>query len=109
MQRAGEHLGAGCELVLLLMRYRFAFDEESYRVLRGYLTPQVNDSTEQGWEECTEAAMTHLLRTTLSKSSKDAASITTQLAPLLDTAKLKKQIGVVCERLARGANLTRDQ
>jgi Bardet-Biedl syndrome 9 protein len=109
VQRAGDHLGAGCELVLLLMRYRFALDAEAYRVLRSYLSPLVNDSVEQGWEECTEAAMTHLLRTTLSKSSKDAVSITTQLAPLQDTSKLKKQIGVVCERLARGASLTRDQ
>ena len=88
------------------MRYRFNLNEEGFDVIKSYLSPDVNDSVEQGWEECCEAAMTHLLRTTLSKSSKDATQISTQLVALTDTTKLKKQIGVVCERLARGAKLT---
>eukprot|EP00959_Pyramimonas_sp_CCMP1952_P136627 2859211-Pyramimonas_sp.AAC.1 len=64
---------------------------------------------EQGWEECAEAAMTHLLRTSLAKSTKEAVGLSTQLTALTDTGKLKKHIGLVCERLARGGRLNKDK
>mmetsp|Transcript_47681 Transcript_47681/g.91053 ORF Transcript_47681/g.91053 Transcript_47681/m.91053 type:complete len:841 (+) Transcript_47681:257-2779(+) len=109
LKAAADMLSCGCQLILLLMRYRFALDEESFELLQSYLTTDVNDGADQGWEECVEAAMTHLLRTTLSKSTKDAVNVSTQLVPLTDTTKLKKQISVVCERLARGATLSKEK
>jgi len=109
LQAAADRLSCGCELVLMLVRCRFGLDAESYETLRGYLSPVVNDSLEQGWEECTEAAMTHLLRTSLAKSAKEAVGLSTQLTPLADTNKLKKHIGLVCERLARGGRLNKDK
>lgn len=93
----------------MCISYRFALDEESFELLQSYLTTDVNDGADQGWEECVEAAMTHLLRTSLSKSTKDAVNVSTQLVPLTDTTKLKKQISVVCERLARGATLSKEK
>jgi len=60
----------------------------------------------QGWEETTDASVTHLLRTTLSKNATDA---TLNPAPLLipkDTEKLAKHIALVCDRLGKGAKLT---
>jgi hypothetical protein len=54
------------------------------------LLAQVVDNTEVGWEECTEAAMTSLLKTALAKNSKEAAAALPPLAPAKDTARLKK-------------------
>jgi len=109
LKGAADRLSAGCELVLLLIRCRFSLDDESFDVLRSYLSPVVNDLQDQGWEECTEAAMTHLLRTSLSKNAKEAVGLSTQLVALTDTNKLKKHIGLVCERLARGGKLNKDK
>lgn len=46
--------------------------------------------------------MTHLLRTSLAHSAKDAATVAPPLAPAGDTARLKKHIGLVLERMAKG-------
>jgi Bardet-Biedl syndrome 9 protein len=72
--------------VLLLIRCRFSLDDESFDVLRGYLSPVVNDLQDQGWEECTEAAMTHLLRTSLSKNAKEAVGLSTQVCVFLPSS-----------------------
>ena len=102
-------LSAATQMILLLIQLRFDINEEGARVLRSYVTPVVNDTLEQGWEEWTEAAVTTLLKTLLAKSGKDQASgpvVSGTLSPLADTSKLKKHISVVCERLARGGSLT---
>jgi Bardet-Biedl syndrome 9 protein len=57
------------------------------------------------WEETTEAAMTHLLRSCLARSAKDAAAAVPPLAPAPDTARLKKHISLVLERLSKGMRL----
>lgn len=57
------------------------------------------------WEETTEAAMTHLLRSALARSAKDAAAAVPPLAPAADTARLKKHISLVLERLSKGMRL----
>lgn len=62
----------------------------------------------QGWEEQVDAAVTHLLRSCLAKSSKDTTINPQPLVVLKDTTKLKKHIALVCDRLSRGARLTVD-
>lgn len=57
-----------------------------------------------------DAAMTHLLRTSLAKVAKESAPLAAGQAPPplsmpLDTAKLKKHISIVCDRLSKGARL----
>ena len=59
----------------------------------------------QGWEEMVDASITHLLRTCLSKSTKDQTVNPTPLSILQDTQKLKKHIALVCDRLSKGAKL----
>ena len=59
----------------LAIRYRFQLKKEDFKVLQHYLSPVVVDSQTQGWEECTDAAMTHLLRTCLAKNARESGSL----------------------------------
>merc|ERR1711924_415226 len=106
---AGNHLSCGTHLVLLLIRYRFNLSDQDASILSAYLTPEVQDTEEQGWDEMVDASLTHLLRTTLAKSGKDAAVQASSGAPLtmpVDTTKLKKHITLVCERLSKGLSIS---
>lgn len=65
----------------------------------------------QGWEESCDAAVSHLLRTCLSRSPKDQATSLAQAGgPVLglprDTARLKKHITLLCDRIGKGGRLT---
>jgi hypothetical protein len=93
------------EIVLLRMRLQFKLNANSYEVLRSHLSPLVEDTTVQGWEECVNAAMMHLLRTVLAKSAKDAASVVQPLKFPSSTSKLQKHLTIVLKRLAAGACL----
>lgn len=61
-----------------------------------------------GWQEVTEAALTQLLRTDLAKSSKEQAAALPALQPAKDTARLRKHMALVMERLAKGMKLAVD-
>jgi Bardet-Biedl syndrome 9 protein len=59
----------------------------------------------QGWEEVTDAALSHLLRTSLAKASKTSqhpAPIT--LEPMKDIARLKKHISSALDRISKGSH-----
>lgn len=57
----------------------------------------------QGWEEQVDAAVTHLLRTTLSKSSKEqAVPPNSSLEMPAECQKLKKHIALLCDRISKG-------
>ncbi|KAM9405600.1 protein PTHB1 isoform 5-T7 [Salvelinus alpinus] len=62
----------------------------------------------QGWEESVDAAVSHLLRTCLSRSPKDQALSlsTSQLSMPKDTVRLKKHITLLCDRLGKGGRLS---
>lgn len=65
----------------------------------------------QGWEESCDAAVSHLLRSCLSRSPKDQATSLAQTGgPMLglprDTARLKKHITLLCDRIGKGGRLT---
>lgn len=45
-------------------------NDEEYEILRMHLSPHVDDDSENGWEEITNASMTTLLRTCLVKQGK---------------------------------------
>lgn len=62
----------------------------------------------QGWEETVDAAVSHLLKTCLSRSPKDQA-ISLSTGPLIipkDTSYLKKHITLLCDRLGKGGRLS---
>eukprot|EP00746_Dinoflagellata_sp_MGD_P022428 gnl/MRDRNA2_/MRDRNA2_152475_c0_seq1.p1 gnl/MRDRNA2_/MRDRNA2_152475_c0~~gnl/MRDRNA2_/MRDRNA2_152475_c0_seq1.p1 ORF type:complete len:868 (-),score=140.42 gnl/MRDRNA2_/MRDRNA2_152475_c0_seq1:11-2614(-) len=102
------HLGASTELILLLIRYRFDLDEDNFRVLRHHLSPEVEDSVEQGWEEQVDSSLIHLLRTSLARNAKDRSTLPPPMKVPPDTMKLKKRITNVIDRLANGGRIAGD-
>ena len=110
LQTASNRLSCCVHLILMLIQYRFNLDDANAAVLASYLSPDVNDHGDHGWEEITDNAMTELLRTVLAKTQKDATttgnnSTGNELAMQDDTKKLKKHITIVCDRLGKGATL----
>lgn len=102
---ASADLSCTVSLVLLLIQLRIGLSDEDATVLAHYLTPLVGDHDSQ-WEECVDAALTHLLKTSLAKTAKDSAAGPQALAMPPDTTKLKRHIQMVCDRLMKGASLT---
>ncbi|GAX83403.1 hypothetical protein CEUSTIGMA_g10828.t1 [Chlamydomonas eustigma] len=105
---AANKLACTVQLILILIRYRFQCTAEEFSVLKSYLSPEVVDGPEIGWEECVEAGMMHLLRSSLAKSSKETSVSIPMPTPAKDTSKLRKHIGLVLERLAKGMRMTLD-
>lgn len=105
LKMSGNSLACAIQLMLLLIKFKYNLTEEDGDLLACYLSPHVNDTDDQGWEERTDASMTHLLRTTLAKNARDAANVAQPLAPLKDTSKLKRHIQIVCERLGKGLTI----
>jgi hypothetical protein len=56
----------------------------------------------QGWEEVTDAALSHLLRTSLAKVSKPQRPIT--LEPMKDITRFKKHISSALDRVCKGSH-----
>ncbi len=81
----------------------------AYELLCSHLSPEVVDGGEAGWEEATEAAMTHLLRTCLAKSEREAAAAVPPLTAAQDTQRLRKHVALVLERLGKGMRLAADK
>ena len=77
VKAAANVLSCVTRLILLLMRYRFGLDDENFALLQAFLSLNVADSDEQGWEEMVDAAMTHLLKTSLAKTARDSSASTT--------------------------------
>jgi Bardet-Biedl syndrome 9 protein len=99
-------LSCATQLVLMLMRYRFSLDSANFDILSCHLSPDVGDG-EVGWEESVDAAITHLLRTVLAKTSREVATAPQTLTMPEDTSRLKRHIAIVCDRLGKGARLHR--
>lgn len=59
----------------------------------------------KGWEEIVDAAVSNLLRTTLSKTSKDQLTSQQQLKIPTDVLKLEKHIKTMSERIEKGTML----
>eukprot|EP01006_Ploeotia_vitrea_P029213 TRINITY_DN61798_c0_g1_i1.p1 TRINITY_DN61798_c0_g1~~TRINITY_DN61798_c0_g1_i1.p1 ORF type:complete len:865 (-),score=120.59 TRINITY_DN61798_c0_g1_i1:1500-4094(-) len=105
LAQAANSLTCATNLMLLLIRYRFQMKKDEFKQLQYYLSPVVVDSQTQGWEECTDAAMTHLLRTCLAKNARESSSMPQPLQVPSDINKLKKHIALVCDRLSKGGSL----
>lgn len=85
--------------------------DEEYHLLRVHLSPHIDDSNEHGWEELTNTAMSHLLKTCLSKGTgggnkgAGATNINSQIKNMGDTSKLKQNITMVCDRISKGGKI----
>ncbi len=110
---ASNKLGCMITLLHLLMRLQFDLDEGACEALTAHLPASITNSDEpsgihaldQGWEERAAAGVTHLLRTTLAKNSREAAAPMPPMSMPSDTSKLKRHVSIMCERLSKGAKL----
>ena len=93
------------QLVSIKCRLR---DNERAQLLQSFC-PDMVDGIDVGWEETVDACLIYLLRTSLAKTAKDSATLgNLQLEMQASTADLKNHIGIVFERLEKGARLIPD-
>uniref|UniRef100_A0A674J2B6 Bardet-Biedl syndrome 9 n=1 Tax=Terrapene triunguis TaxID=2587831 RepID=A0A674J2B6_9SAUR len=106
MFQAFTKLKSATQLVIMLISLWQKLSTDQVAILEATFLPLMQDTQELGWEESVDAAISHLLRTCLSKSSKEQAlTLTTQLSIPKDTSRLKKHITLLCDRLAKGGRL----
>ncbi|PFX24103.1 protein PTHB1-like [Stylophora pistillata] len=105
IEAAAYNLSCGTRLINFLIKLWTNMSDKDFEVLQTALSPEVSESQEQGWEEITDAAITHLLRTCLAKSAKDQAVGVSAMKIPKDTSKLKKHIALMCDRLSKGGKL----
>ncbi|XP_074844222.1 protein PTHB1 isoform X2 [Carettochelys insculpta] len=106
MFQAFTKLKSATLLVIMLISLWQKLSTDQVAILEAAFLPLTLDSQGLGWEESMDAAISHLLKTCLSKSSKEQAlTITSQLTIPKDTSRLKKHITLLCDRLAKGGRL----
>uniref|UniRef100_A0ABI7WEI3 Bardet-Biedl syndrome 9 n=1 Tax=Felis catus TaxID=9685 RepID=A0ABI7WEI3_FELCA len=99
-------LKSATHLVILLIGLWQKLSTDQIAILEAAFLPLQQDTQELGWEETVDAAISHLLKTCLSKSSKEQAlNLSSQLNIPKDTSRLKKHITLLCDRLAKGGRL----
>ncbi|XP_055149439.1 protein PTHB1 isoform X11 [Symphalangus syndactylus] len=99
-------LKSATHLVILLIGLWQKLSADQVAILEAVFLPLPEDTQELGWEETVDAAISHLLKTCLSKSSKEQAlNLNSQLNIPKDTSQLKKHITLLCDRLAKGGRL----
>ncbi|CAM9743902.1 unnamed protein product [Chrysoparadoxa australica] len=107
LRRARNDLHCGVLLIALVSQWRFDLSDEDHSSLCSHLCHQdAAASAEQGWEERADAALTHLLRTTLASTARETdpgAGLSQTLVMPADTSKLKKHMTIVFDRLSKGA------
>lgn len=109
VHQAAAMVACATHLLLLMtsLKYSDTMNVMDAECLASYLTPIVpctNFGT--GWTEGADAAMMHLLRTTLSRNAKEAGAMAQPLQASADTTKLKKHITIVMDRIAQGASIS---
>nr|XP_031529981.1 LOW QUALITY PROTEIN: protein PTHB1 [Vicugna pacos] len=99
-------LKSATHLVILLIGLWQKLSTDQIAILEATFLPLQQDTPELGWEETVDAAISHLLKTCLSKNSKEQAlNLSSQLSMPKDTSRLKKHITLLCDRLAKGGRL----
>lgn len=111
LRQACAMLSSSTHLLLLMVRIRCqdTLTKVDLDMLRNYVTPIVPFSPSAGslgWEETVDANLTHLLRTALSRSSKESSTSPQPLVASTDGTKVKKHLTIVLDRLCKGATLS---
>uniref|UniRef100_A0A8C5NB35 Bardet-Biedl syndrome 9 n=1 Tax=Gouania willdenowi TaxID=441366 RepID=A0A8C5NB35_GOUWI len=111
LQEAFVQLRSSTHLLVLLLSLWQNLTPDQTSILEATLLPLLQDTPQLGWEESCDAAVSHLLRSCLSRSPKDQATSLAQTGgPVLglprDTVRLKKHITLLCDRIAKGGRLT---
>ena len=100
---AANILSCFTRLILKLLEISHSLSNDEFNILSQCLSTDVDSPGDIGWEERTDLALTYLLKTSLSRSSKDASVSLPALELPRDTSKLKKHITLVCDRIAKGS------
>ncbi|NWQ97402.1 PTHB1 protein, partial [Burhinus bistriatus] len=107
MFQAFTKLKSATHLMIMLISLWQKLSTDQVAILEATFLPLAEDTPELGWEETVDAAISYLLRTCLSKSSKEQAlTLSSQLCMPKDTSRLKKNITLFCDRLAKGGRLS---
>uniref|UniRef100_A0A3B3U5I3 Bardet-Biedl syndrome 9 n=1 Tax=Poecilia latipinna TaxID=48699 RepID=A0A3B3U5I3_9TELE len=112
LEQAFVRLRSSTHLLVLLLSLWQGLTPDQTAILEATLLPLLQDTPQlQGWEESCDAAVSHLLRSCLSRSPKDQATSLAQAGgPVLglpqDTTRLKKHIALLCDRIGKGGRLT---
>uniref|UniRef100_A0A8C6PFT8 Bardet-Biedl syndrome 9 n=1 Tax=Nothobranchius furzeri TaxID=105023 RepID=A0A8C6PFT8_NOTFU len=111
LEQAFVRLRSATHLLVLLMSLWQGLTPDQTAILEATLLPLLQDTPQLGWEESCDAAVSHLLRSCLSQSPKDQATTLAQTGGLVlglpqDTARLKKHIALLCDRIGKGGRLT---
>ncbi|XP_035172837.1 protein PTHB1 isoform X2 [Oxyura jamaicensis] len=107
MFQAFTKLKSATHLVIMLISLWQKLNAEQIAIMEASFLPLAEDTQELGWEETVDSAISSLLRTCLSKSSKEQAlTLGGQLSMPKDTSRLKKNISLFCDRLAKGGRLS---
>ncbi|XP_053083687.1 protein PTHB1 isoform X2 [Pangasianodon hypophthalmus] len=106
--QAFSRLCSATHLLILLVSLWQGLSIDQTAILEATLLPLLQDTPQLGWEESVDAAVSHLLRTCLSRSPKDQAISlsTSQLSMPKDTSRLKKHITLLCDRIGKGGRLS---
>lgn len=99
-----QQLSCCVSLILELLRMRFDLDDKNIEIMSSIISPHIQNY-DCGWEECTNAALTCLLRTKLAKSAKETGAAQTDLLMPANTEKLKKHLTIVFDRISKGARV----
>jgi Bardet-Biedl syndrome 9 protein len=104
LKKSTASLSCAISMILLLVQIKHNLPERDIQVLKEYLSPNVNDCEEQGWEEMTEASVNHLIRTgSKAANAKElVASVTTTLEMPKDTSNLKRVIVSLNNKIQTG-------
>ncbi|XP_076593229.1 protein PTHB1 isoform X1 [Chaetodon auriga] len=111
LEEAFVRLRSATHLLVLLLSLWQGLTPDQTAILEATLLPLLQDTPQLGWEESCDAAVSHLLRSCLSRSPKDQATSLAQAGgPVLglpsDTARLKKHITLMCDRIGKGGRLS---
>lgn len=104
LEHSSNELACASKLTALVMKLSVVMTPEEYRTLEACLNPNVVHDSEQGWEEQSHVAISHLLHTTLAKNPKDQSAPVALVLP--DVQKLKRNIALLCDRLSKGGRLS---
>lgn len=101
LHRSSVDLSAGTKVILILLRLYLDLSPEETHILEAVLTPHIGEPTDpQGWEESTDLALLHMLRTSFAKSQRESdVSLDPDLPVPDSTIDLKKHLSLFIKRL----------
>ncbi|CAF0771550.1 unnamed protein product [Brachionus calyciflorus] len=91
-------------LYVLLISLAFKFSKEGLEMLESAMTTQSGDTSEYGWEEMVNAAVSSMMKIYF-KNSRDTQVQTQQIKAPVDSSKLEKQLKSFVSKLEAGSSL----